>query len=52
MKTCDRSGWGAGPVFVNRFGQAVYGAAVDFLEQNRDALVESAGKPAKPEAAE
>lgn len=52
MQSCDRSGWGAGPVFVNRFGQAVYGAAVKFLEENRDGLVEAAGATPKPEAAE
>lgn len=52
MQSCDRSGWGAGPVFVNQFGQAVYGAAVKFLEENRDALVESAGDTPKTEAAE
>ena len=52
LECCDRSGWGAGPTFVNRFGQAVYGAAVTFLEENRDELVESAGKTPKPEAAE
>lgn len=52
MQSCDRSGWGAGPVFVNHFGQAVYGAAVKFLEENRDALV--APEAARPgsEAAE
>ncbi len=38
LQDCDRSGWGRGPVFVNRFGQAVYRAALDFLEQNRDLL--------------
>lgn len=52
LRSCDRSGWGAGPTFVNQFGQAVYGAAVTFLEENRDGLVEAAGKTPKPEAAE
>ena len=52
MQSCDRSGWGAGPVFVNLFGQAVYGAAVQFLEKNRDDLVESAGSTPETEAAE
>jgi len=52
MQSCDRSGWGAGPVFVNLFGQAVYGAAAAFLEENRDGLVEAAGNPPTTEAAE
>lgn len=52
MQCCDRSGWGAGPVFVNQFGQAVYGAAVTFLEENREALVAAAKNTSKPEAAE
>ncbi len=52
MQSCDRSGWGAGPTFVNLFGQAVYGAAANFLEENRDGLIKSAGYPPKPEAAE
>jgi hypothetical protein len=37
---------------VNLFGQAVYGAATAFLEENRDALVKSAGNTVKTEAAE
>ena len=52
MQSCDRSGWGAGPVFVNLFGQAVYGAAARFLEENRDGLVQAAGDRLKTEAAE
>jgi len=52
MQSCDRSGWGAGPVFVNLFGQAVYSAAATFLEENRDGLVEAAGEKPQPEAAE
>ena len=52
MQSCDRSGWGAGPVFVNLFGQAVYGAAATFLEENRDGLVQAAGDRLKAEAAE
>ena len=52
MQSCDRSGWGAGPVFVNLFGQAVYGAAARFLEENRDGLVQAAGDRLKIEAAE
>jgi len=52
MKSCDRSGWGAGPVFVNLFGQAVHDAAATFLEENRDELVEAAGETPKTEAAE
>ena len=52
MQSCDRSGWGAGPVFVNLFGQAVYGAAAKFLEENRDGLVDAAGETPKNEAAE
>lgn len=52
LKSCDRSGWGAGPTFVNRFGQAVYGAALTFLEENRDGLGELADETPKPEAAE
>ncbi len=38
LEASDRSGWGPGPVFVNGFGRAVYGAAVKFLEENRDVL--------------
>lgn len=52
MQSCDRAGWGAGPVFVNLFGQAVYGAAAAFLEENRDGLVQAAGDRLKSQAAE
>lgn len=52
MQSCDRAGWPAGPVFVNLFGQAVYGAALKFLEENRDGLVKAAGETSKTEAAE
>ncbi|MDH5556077.1 MAG: PadR family transcriptional regulator [Alphaproteobacteria bacterium] len=50
MQSCDRAGWGAGPVFVNQFGQAIYGAAVKFLEENRDTLIESAADRYETEA--
>ena len=52
MRCCDRSGWGTGPVFVNEFGQAVYAAALAFLEENRDSLVEAAGAASDSQAAE
>lgn len=52
MCSCDRSGWGDGPEFVHGFGQAVYSAALEYLEENRDALVEVAGKSAHRPAAE
>lgn len=52
LQDCDRSGWGAGPTFVNRFGRAVYRSAMEFLEENRDALVEAASETRNTEAAE
>jgi DNA-binding PadR family transcriptional regulator len=52
MQCCDRTGWGTGPTFVNRFGQAVYTAALAFLEENRDELVEAAADSAGNQAAE
>jgi DNA-binding PadR family transcriptional regulator len=52
MRCCDRAGWGTGPVFVNEFGQAVYAAALAFLEQKRDSLVEAAGDSGENQAAE
>jgi len=52
MQCCDRSGWGDGPVFVNRFGQAVYAAALAFLEQNRSALARGTDRPPESQAAE
>ena len=52
LRGCDRSGWGDGPVFVNRFGQAVYAAALAFLEQNRPALVDGRAESAEHQAAE
>lgn len=52
LRCCDRSGWGAGPVFVNDFGQTVYAAALAFLEENRDRLVEAAGTASDSRAAE
>ncbi|MBE9553515.1 MAG: PadR family transcriptional regulator [Proteobacteria bacterium] len=41
LQSCDRSGWGPGPVFVNGFGQAVYGAALEYLENNHQTLFDS-----------
>ncbi len=52
MRCCDRSGWGTGPVFVNEFGQAVYAAALAFLEESRPKLAEAGDKPNKTQAAE
>lgn len=52
MRCCDRTGWGTGPVFVNGFGQAIYAAALAFLEENRDRLVEAAGAASDSQAAE
>ena len=52
MCACDRSGWSAGPEIVHGFGQAVYSAALDYLEANRDALIEAAGEAARRPAAE
>lgn len=52
MRSCDPTGWGTGPVFVNRFGQAVYTAALAFLEENRDKLVEAAADSTENQAAE
>jgi DNA-binding PadR family transcriptional regulator len=52
MRCCDRSGWGTGPVFVNDFGQAVYAAALAFLEENRDELVAAAADSTENQAAE
>ena len=52
MQSCDPTGWGAGPMFVNRFGQAVYTAALAFLEKNRSKLIEAAADSPKNQAAE
>jgi len=52
MRCCDRSGWGTGPVFVNEFGQAVYAAALAFLEENRSGLVDAAADTTGTQAAE
>ena len=52
MQCCDRAGWGSGPVFVNEFGQAVYAAALAFLEKNRSGLVDAAADAAGHQAAE
>lgn len=52
LQNCNPAEWGAGPTFVNRFGQAVYAAALDFLEENRNTLSEPADDPTKTEAAE
>ncbi len=52
IRCCDRSGWGAGPVFVNEFGQAIYAAAVAFLEENRSRLIESGTETTGNRAAE
>ena len=52
LRCCDRAGWGSGPVFVNEFGQAVYAAALAFLEENRSGLVEAAADAAGNQAAE
>lgn len=52
MRSCDRSGWGDGPVFVNQFGQAVYAAALAFLEENRSELVDATTRRAENQAAE
>jgi DNA-binding PadR family transcriptional regulator len=52
LQDCDRSQTDTGQGFVNRFGQAVYGAALEFLEQNRDAVVAAAGGTTGREAAE
>jgi len=52
LSSCDRSEWRAGPAFVNEFGQAVYAAALAFLEENRDRLVEAAGTASDRQAAE
>ncbi len=52
MRCCDRSGWGTGPVFVNEFGQAVYSAALAFLEENRSKLIETGNGSTDHQAAE
>ncbi len=52
LKSCDRTNWGPGPVFVNGFGQAVYGAALEFLENNLDQLLESDARAPGNRAAE
>ena len=52
LRSCDRSGWGPGPVFVNGFGQAVYGAALDYLENNLDLLLDSGEQAPGNRAAE
>jgi len=52
MRCCDRAGLDTGPDFVNEFGQAVYAAALAFLEENRDRLVEAAGVTPDSQAAE
>jgi PadR family transcriptional regulator AphA len=52
LRTCEQSQSNTGQGFVNRFGQAVYEAALKFLEENRDAVVASAGDAAGQEAAE
>lgn len=52
LRDCEASAWGAGPVFVNRFGRAVYASALDFLERHRDELVEAASDETTTEAAE
>ncbi len=52
LECCDRTDWGPGPVFVNEFGQAVYRAALKFLEENRHRLRAERGRRATPTAAE
>lgn len=52
LEACNAAERGAGPAFVNGFGQAVYRAALAYLEANRDALVEAAGAPSAARAAE
>lgn len=52
LRCCDRADSGAGPLFVNEFGQAVYGAALTYLEQNRDRLVDAGDRGSRRQAAE
>lgn len=52
MESCNAASRGAGPAFVNGFGQAVYRAALEYLEQHRDALVAVDEDVPAPRAAE
>lgn len=52
MEACAGNSMGPGPTFVNGLGQAIYGAALAYLEENRDALIAAAGGAAAPRAAE
>lgn len=38
MESCDCAAFGPGPRFVNGFGRAIYGAALAYLEENRDSV--------------
>lgn len=52
MASCDGNGMGPGPAFVNGLGQAIYGAALAYLEEHREGLIEAAGGASEPRAAE
>lgn len=52
LQSCDRTGRQNGPAFVNGFGQAVYAAAMAYLEENRDRLLEAETDSAESQAAE
>lgn len=53
MEACAASSqtWAAGPRFVHGLGKAVYEAALDYLEENQDRLIDDISEPASCMAA-